>query len=98
MAKASEKYEVMYVISPSFTEEETAAVVEKFKALVEANGTLEELTEIGKRKLAYEINYISEGYYVLMKFTSGPDFPAELDRILGITDGILRRLIITRPE
>ena len=65
---------------------------------MEANGTLEELTEIGKRKLAYEINYISEGYYVLMKFTSGPDFPAELDRILGITDGILRRLIITRPE
>ena len=98
MAKASEKYEVMYIINPNLTEEETAALVEKFKGLVEANGTLEELTEIGKRKLAYEINYISEGYYVLMKFTSGPDFPAELDRILGITDGILRRLIITRPE
>ena len=98
MAKASEKYEVMYVINPNFSEEDTAAVVEKFKALVEANGTLEELTEIGKRKLAYEINYISEGYYVLMKFTSGPDFPAELDRILGITDGIMRRLITTRPE
>ena len=98
MAKASEKYEVMYVINPNFSEEDTAAVVEKFKALVEANGTLEELTEIGKRKLAYEINYISEGYYVLMKFTSGPDFPAKLDRILGITDGIMRRLITTRPE
>ena len=98
MAKASEKYEAMYIINPNLSEEDTAAVVEKFKALVEANGTLEELTEIGKRKLAYEINYISEGYYVLMKFTSGPDFPAELDRILGITDGILRRLIITRPE
>ena len=52
MAKASEKYEVMYVINPSFTEEETAAVVEKFKALVEANGTLEEMEEMGKRKLA----------------------------------------------
>ena len=98
MAKASEKYEVMYIVNPNFSEEEYAAVVEKFKGLVEANGTLEELTEIGKRKLAYEINYISEGYYVLMKFTSGPDFPAELDRILGITDGILRRLITTRPE
>ena len=98
MAKASEKYEVMYIINPNFSEEETAAVVERFKALVEANGSLEELTEIGKRKLAYEINYISEGYYVLMKFTSGPDFPAELDRILGITDGILRRLITVRPE
>jgi small subunit ribosomal protein S6 len=53
---------------------------------------------MGKRKLAYEINYISEGVYVLMKFTSGPEFPAELDRILGITDGILRRLITLRAE
>ena len=98
MAKAVDKYEVMYIINPNFSEEETAAVVEKFKALVEANGTLDELEEMGKRKLAYEINYISEGTYVLMKFTSGPDFPAELDRILGITDGILRRLITRRPE
>ena len=98
MAKASEKYEVMYIISPKLSEEETAAVVEKFKGLVEANGTLEELEEMGKRKLAYEINYLTEGYYVLMKFTSGPDFPAELDRILDITDGILRRLITLRAE
>ena len=98
MAKASEKYEVMYIINPNLSAEETAAVVEKFKALVEANGTLEELEEMGKRKLAYEINYISEGTDVLMKFTSGPDFPAELDRILGITDGIMRRLITLRAE
>ena len=98
MAKAIEKYEVMYIINPNFTEEQTAAVVEKFKALVEANGTLEEMEEMGKRKLAYEINYISEGYYVLMKFSSNPDFPAELDRILGITEGIMRRLITLRAE
>ena len=98
MAKASEKYEVMYIINPNFSEEETAAVVEKFKALVEANGTLEELEEMGKRKLAYEINYISEGYYVLVKFTSAPDFPAELDRVLGITDGVMRSLITLRAE
>ena len=98
MAKTTEKYELMYIINPNLSEEETAAVVEKFKALVEQNGTLEEMEEMGKRKLAYEINYISEGYYVLMKFTSGPDFPAELDRVLGITDGILRSLITRRPE
>ena len=98
MAKMSEKYEVMYIINPNFSEEQTAAIVEKFKALVEANGTLDELEEMGKRKLAYEINYISEGYYVLMKFTSGTEFPAELDRILGITDGIMRRLITLRAE
>ena len=94
MAKTTEKYELMYIINPNLSEEETAAVVEKFKALVEQNGTLEEMEEMGKRKL----NYISEGYYVLVKFTSGPDFPAELDRVLGITDGILRSLITRRPE
>lgn len=98
MAKTSEKYEVMYIINPNLSEEETAAVVEKFKALVEQNGTLDEMEEMGKRKLAYEINYLSEGYYVLIKFTSGPEFPAELDRILGITDGVIRSLITRRPE
>ena len=98
MAQASEQYEVMHIINPHLSAEETAAVVDTFKALVEANGTLEEMEEMGKRKLAYEINYISEGYYVLMKFTSAPEFPAELDRILGITDGILRRLITLRAE
>ena len=98
MAKTTEKYELMYIINPNLSEEETAAVVEKFKALVEQNGTLEEMEEMGKRKLAYEINYEGEGYYVLVKFTSGPDFPAELDRVLGITDGILRSLITRRPE
>jgi small subunit ribosomal protein S6 len=98
MAKTSEKYELMYIINPNLSEEERAATVEKFKALVEQNGTLDEMEEIGKRKLAYSINYISDGYYVLVKFTSGPELPAELDRILGITDGVLRSLITLRPE
>ena len=98
MAKTSEKYELMYILNPSLTEEETAALVEKFKTLIENNGTLDEQQEIGKKKLAYEINYISEGYYVLVKFTSAPDFPAELSRVLGITDGVLRSLVTTRPE
>ena len=98
MAKSTEKYECMYVLNPNLTEEETAAIVEKFKALVEANGTLDDMEEMGKRKLAYEINYLTEGYYVLVKFTSGPDFPAELDRVLGITDGVIRSLITLRCE
>ena len=98
MAKASEKYEVMYIINPNFSEEETAAVVEKFKALVEANGTLDEIEEIGKRKLAYEINYISEGYYVLMNFDSKPEFPAELERVMKITEGVLRCLTTVVAE
>ena len=81
MAKTTEKYEVLYVLNPNLSEEETQGVVEKFKTLIEQNGTIDEMDEWGKRKLAYEINYLSEGYYVLVKFTSGPEFPAELDRV-----------------
>jgi small subunit ribosomal protein S6 len=98
MAKSVEKYELMYVLNPNLTEEETAALVEKFKALIENHGTIDELQEMGKRKLAYEINYLTEGYYVLVKFTCDPDFPAELDRVLGITDGVIRSLITLRYE
>ena len=98
MAKTTAKYECMYILNPNLAEEEYAALVEKFKALVEANGTIDEMQEMGKRKLAYEINYLSEGYSVLVKFTSGPEFPAELDRVLGITDGVIRSLITLRCE
>ena len=98
MAKTSEKYEVMYIINPAVGEEGISAIVEKFKTLIETNGTIDEMEEMGKRKLAYEINYISEGYYVLVKFTSAPEFPAELDRILGITEGVIRSMITLRYE
>ena len=98
MAKTTEKYEVLYVLNPNLTEEETQAIVEKFKTLIEQNGTVDEMEEWGKRKLAYEINYLTEGYYVLVKFTSGPELPAELDRILGITDGVSRSLVTLRYE
>lgn len=98
MAKTTEKYEVLYVLNPNLIEEETQAIVEKFKTLIEQNGTVDEMEEWGKRKLAYEINYLTEGYYVLVKFTSGPELPAELDRILGITDGVIRSLVTLRYE
>ena len=93
MAKTSAKYELMYIIDLDKGEEGMAAIVEKFKALIEANGTLDEMEEWGKRKLAYLINDKPEGYYVLVKFTSAPQFPAELDRVLKITDGVMRSLI-----
>ena len=98
MAKTSEKYEVMYIIAPNLGEEETQAVVERFKTLTEQNGTVDELEEMGKRKLAYEINDFSEGHYILMKFSSAPEFPAELDRVLGITEGVIRSLITLRCD
>lgn len=98
MAKVSAKYESIFIVRPDLSEEDTAAVVEKFKALVEQNGTLEGVDEWGKRRLAYEINDFNEGYYVLMNFTAGPEFPAELDRIYKITDGIIRSIIVCKDE
>ena len=99
MAKISGNYEVVYIIDPALGEEAIAATVEKFKALTEQHGcSAVEVEEWGKRKLAYAIDYTSEGYYVLMSFTSDPAFPKELDRILGITDGIMRSMIVAKPE
>ena len=94
MAKIQDKYELLFIIDPNKTEEEIAALTEKFKALVEANGTIDEFEDWGKRRLAYEIEDRTEGCYEPIKFTCGPEFPAELKRILGITDGILRSLVV----
>ena len=96
MAKLNENYETMVVFSLKQGEDGIKALTEKFKAMIEANGTLENVDEWGKRKLAYEINYESEGYYVLYTFTSSPDFPAELDRVLKITDGVMRSMITVK--
>ena len=93
MAKISEKYEALYIINAQLSEEDTQALVEKFKAMVEAEGTLAAIDEWGKRRLAYPIEDMNEGYYVLMTFESKPEFPAELDRVMKITDGIMRCLI-----
>lgn len=96
MAKLSAKYEVMVVLSIKNGEDSVKALVEKFKALIEKNGTLEEVNEWGKRKLAYEINYETEAYYVLYTFESKPDFPAELERVMNITDGVLRSMVTVK--
>lgn len=98
MAKTSANYELMYIIDPDLGDEGIAALVEKFKTLIESNGTLNEQEEMGKRRLAYLINDKPDGYYVLCKFTSPPDFPAELDRVMKITDGIMRSLITVIGE
>ena len=92
------KYETMLITSAALDEEATSALVGKFKSLIEANGTIDSIDEWGKRRLAYAIDYKTEGYYVLMSFTSGPEFPKELDRILGITEGIMRSMIVCKGE
>lgn len=93
MAKITASYEGMLIFNTKLGDEGIKALVEKFKAMIEENGTLDSIDEWGKRKLAYEIEDETEGYYALYKFTCKPDFPAELDRVLQITDGVLRSLI-----
>ena len=91
-------YETVMVFSMKQGEDGIQALIEKFKALIEKHATLQSVDEWGKRKLAYLINKESEGYYVLMNFESEAEFPAELDRIYKITDGVIRSLIIRKPE
>ena len=98
MAKLSANYEAVFILDATLGEEATAALVTKFKTLVEQNGTLTEVDEWGKRHLAYPINDLTEGYYVLMTFNAKPEFPRELDRILRITDGVMRSLIVCKDE
>ena len=90
------KYETILVFSVAEGDEKAAELVGKFKDLIEKNGTLESVDEWGKRKLAYLINDEPEGYYALYNYECGPDFPAELDRIAKITDGVLRSLIVKK--
>ena len=92
----SNSYEAMIVFSLKAGDEGIKELLEKFKALVEANGTLESVDEWGKRRLAYPINDELDGYYALLNFTSGPQFPAELERVVGITDGVLRSLVVKK--
>ena len=90
------KYETVAVFSLKNGEEKAKELVEKFKALIEANGTMEAVDEWGIRKLAYAINYETDGYYVLYTYEADVAFPAELDRVFNITDGVLRSLIVAR--
>ena len=98
MAKVSANYEVVYIVDPALGEEGIAAMVAKFKTLAEQHSSAVEVEEWGSRKLAYPINFKTEGYYVLMTFTSPAAFPRELDRILRITDGVMRSLIVCKGE
>ena len=89
-------YETVMIISMKQGEEGIQALIDRFKKLIEERATLKNVDEWGKRKLAYPINDIEDGYYVLMTFTADPAFPAELDRIYKITDGIIRSIIVAK--
>ena len=98
MAKLSGNYEVVFILNPNLDEEATAAMVAKFKTLVEQNGTLAEVEEWGKRRLAYAIDYRTEGYYVYVAFNGASELPKELSRNLGINENVIRSQIVKLLE
>ena len=96
MEKKICSYETLFAVSGNLVEEDCKALVEKFVAIIAENGEITETNEWGKRKLAYEIDYKSEGYYVLVNFKSAAGFPAELERLFNITEGIMRSIVIKK--
>ena len=98
MEKVMNSYETLFVVDASLAEEEIKATIEKFTALITENGTIESIDEWGKRKLAYPINDKNDGYYVLVNFKSEGSFTAELERLYGINENILRSIVIRQIE
>ena len=96
MAEIINKYETIFVLDAALEEEAITALSEKFQKLIADNGTVESVDVWGKRKLAYPIDFKTEGYYVLVSFASNPEFPKELERIYGITDGVMRTITIRK--
>ena len=96
MEKVVNSYETLFIVNPTIGDDEVKATAEKFTALIAENGTLGEVNEWGKRRLAYAINYETEGYYVLVNFEADSKVPAELDRVFNITTGVLRSMIIKK--
>lgn len=96
MSDVKNSYETVFILTTALGEDGLTALVQKFKTLIETNGTIDSIDEWGKRRLAYPIKKQDDGYYTLINFTSSPAFTAELDRIYKITDGVLRSLIIKK--
>lgn len=96
--KILNSYETIFIVDATLEEEAVAQVKEKFTSLIAANGTVNNIDEWGKRRLAYEINDKTEGYYYLVDFTADGEFPKELDRQFRINENILRTIIIRKDE
>ena len=93
------KYEAMYVITPELEDEAVKGIIEKYTGIITANGgEIEKVDEWGRRRLAYPINDLNEGYYVLMTFTAAAAIPHELDRLFRINDSVMRSLIVCKDQ
>ena len=98
MEKKICSYETLFAVNGNLVEEDCKALVEKFVNLVKDNASDVVVNEWGKRRFAYPINYVTEGYYVLVTFKSEPSFPLELNRVFGITEGVLRYMTTVKVE
>ena len=94
MEKIMKAYETLFVVDPTIGEDADKATNAKFTDLIAKNGTIENISEWGKRRLAYPINDIPEGYYVLVNFKAAADFVAELERIYRIDENIMRDIVV----
>lgn len=89
------KYEAMYIVTPELEDEVIKTVIEKFSGIITANGgEIEKVDEWGRKKLAYPIDYKTEGYYVLVNFAAAPELPRELERNFKIDEKILRYMVV----
>ena len=96
MANVISDYETIFILNPNLGDEGTKANVDKFADLIAANGTIIEKNEWGMKRLAYPIQFLEEGYYTLINFSSDPQFIAELERVYNITDTILRSIVVKK--
>ena len=92
-------YELLFFVAPSIDEESRAAVMKRIETTIaEGEGTVDNVDNWGKRKLAYEINGLSDGDYTLIDFHTDPQSIAELDRVLRINDAVVRHMIVARTD
>lgn len=92
------KYETLVIFRPDIEEEKRNELIEKFKSIITSDGEVEEVNEWGLKKLAYEINKIKEGYYVLINFKANTDLPKELERNYRISDAVIRYIVISLED
>ncbi|MCI5839709.1 MAG: 30S ribosomal protein S6 [Peptoniphilaceae bacterium] len=91
-------YEAVLIFKPELTDDARNELFNTFKGIIEENGEVTNVDEWGKRKLAYEINFISEGYYYIVNFKAKGDHIKELERRLRLSDQVLRYMVIRKED
>ena len=94
MEKVINSYESLFIVDVTNGEEATDATVNKFLSIIEANAEVVDVAKWGKRRLAYPINDMPEGYYTVVTFKAEGSFPAEFERLCGIDENVMRSMVI----